>query len=644
MIEQLLDDCSALEPSSASGHSCYEVRKERDLAIKDSISNIRDTNTFMLMSINRCIDYTKASRGFKLVPKYETLSLQDTLQLPLNCMKNIQDRIQIQLEPINTTEICSHIITDKQWLQENVLCLLSNAVKYSTDGQVNIRISLGPTNIHSCRSPQSSSLPESPTKIGGRTSMQAKWATSSSIRGGDNSSPLKRTLSSMNAKFFSEKEVGLLRKSLKLFTSKVRINPETSYIDPVALRESPTPSRRHASNGDSSIDSLEDLAYDGNSTHNHSNATTPSKPTAAVSGSLDDTFSSKTVGRNSMNTAKLLNSFRPTPDGSTNHIRKLKPTGSTQRLCTHHLKVEVEDTGIGMTAEAMSQLFNPFKQAQRLAGGTGLGLYSLAKRMEALNGSYGVSRRPDGQKGSLFWFSIPYRPDQTTADLVTTFKNLNQLTKDPSPIVTQAKKVLLPGGVDRFPHPGCAPRHRTNSIFMLEGKRLSSSHFKGMLTKSASTNSSDPLNILIVDDSPSILKMSSMMLRRQGHSMCLAENGEIALKKIEEQWSKTGRGFDVILMDLQMPVMDGLEAARRLRKFEKEDKYRSLVFATSPRSPESTHSASAGTHQFLICISANADEETEQEVFDAGFDAYMPKPFTLELFNNTIQTCLSSLQ
>ena len=75
--------------------------------------NIRNTNTFMLMTINRCLDYTKASRGLKLAPKYETVDLMETLSMPLQCMKNIQDRIGIEMEEIGA-EICSHVITDKQ--------------------------------------------------------------------------------------------------------------------------------------------------------------------------------------------------------------------------------------------------------------------------------------------------------------------------------------------------------------------------------------------------------------------------------------------------------------------------------------------------------------------------------------------------
>jgi len=100
------------------------------------------THSFMLMTINRCIDHAKASKGIRLTPKYETVHLMDTISMPLQCMSNIQERIEIELkQPINT-EICSHVITDKQWLQENLLCLLSNAVKYSSTGMVTISMSL----------------------------------------------------------------------------------------------------------------------------------------------------------------------------------------------------------------------------------------------------------------------------------------------------------------------------------------------------------------------------------------------------------------------------------------------------------------------------------------------------------------------
>ena len=90
----------------------------------------------------------------KLTPKYETVNLMEAIQMPLQCMQSIQDKIPIALDPF-PIEIATHIITDRQWLQENLFCLLSNAVKYSAEGMVTIRVSLvrdfDPLSTTSCR-------------------------------------------------------------------------------------------------------------------------------------------------------------------------------------------------------------------------------------------------------------------------------------------------------------------------------------------------------------------------------------------------------------------------------------------------------------------------------------------------------------
>ncbi len=106
-----------------------------------------NVNEFMLMAINRCIDYTKASNGVKLVPRLETINFKDAINLPLNCIKTIQNN-KIHINTPNIPHnIATNIITDKQWLQENILCLLSNAVKYSTGGTVNVSIKLETAGI-----------------------------------------------------------------------------------------------------------------------------------------------------------------------------------------------------------------------------------------------------------------------------------------------------------------------------------------------------------------------------------------------------------------------------------------------------------------------------------------------------------------
>eukprot|EP00981_Chlorochromonas_danica_P004087 scaffold787_cov272-Ochromonas_danica.AAC.1 len=398
----------------------------------------------MLMTINRCIDYTKASKGLKLVPKYETIDLVESLLLPLNCMKDIQQRVSIVLDPI-PQDICSHIITDKQWLQENVLCLLSNAVKYSSGGEVRMILKV---------------LEEEKAKIGER---------------------------------YEKGGVGVKRDG-------ERENDDSMYV--LSPRES---SRSESSQMIASSTQIYPMM---------------------MSEDLGDGVVRGDMGGN---------------DDHNGHVDK------TPNQYESFLRIEIEDHGIGLSEEAMDNLFNPFKQAQRLAGGTGLGLYSLARRMEALNGFYGVSHRRDGKQGSVFWFSIPYRADVVTAD--------DMVRKSLSPrrsfMRCQLPTISEDCGKDRSLE--VKDRHSEGcdvvsglAIQGSEGERLESPASNSTLhlydMDSAKMNGGNEkkderinLSILVVDDSPTIVKMMSMMLHRLGHHITIAENGDVALKLISER-------------------------------------------------------------------------------------------------------------
>jgi CheY-like chemotaxis protein len=206
-----------------------------------------------------------------------------------------------------------------------------------------------------------------------------------------------------------------------------------------------------------------------------------------------------------------------------------------------------------------------------------------------LKGYYGIKKRKDGKQGSLFWFAIPYRPDEiASAAAVEPVLPFDQLVRSPDSIRLLSKS-----------------------------------------DKSPSAPLIDPLEILIVDDAPSILKMSSMMLKRQGHQIWTAENGEIALKRIEEKWRGSGKGFDLVLMDLQMPVMDGLEATRRLRAMESEGR-EWMKYPTSD------------FHQLIIGLSANSDHDTMKDALKSGVDDFFGKPFALETFNRMVEKFILS--
>jgi len=213
----------------------------------------------------------------------------------------------------------------------------------------------------------------------------------------------------------------------------------------------------------------------------------------------------------------------------------------------------------------------------------GLGLYSLAKRMDAIKGYYGAHKRSDDKHGSVFWFAIPYPPDIMVAkfmdDITNANNNSNPTETAICPLLCSANNVSTP------------TKEEAEVVIPPPKKR----------------------NILLVDDSPTIIRMMSMMLTRQGNEVYIAENGMIALESIEKQQ----QSYDLILMDIQMPVMDGIEATKRIRLFEqqqqqqqKQQHYRPLV---------------------IIGMSANSDEETKNAALLAGVNEFISKPISMSI-------------
>ena len=172
------------------------------------------------------------------------------------------------------------------------------------------------------------------------------------------------------------------------------------------------------------------------------------------------------------------------------------------------LRFEVKDTGIGIAQEHLASLFAPFTQADstitRRYGGTGLGL-SICKRLVALmGGQIGVESSVD--IGSTFWFELPF---ERSAESQT----LPSVSHQPSPV-------------------------------KVEGPRLSG------------------LKLLVVDDSRMNLEVIERMLIREGARVTLAADGQQALQYLN---LPDECEFDALLMDVQMPVLDGLAATRMIR-------------------------------------------------------------------------------
>jgi signal transduction histidine kinase len=113
---------------------------EKENIALSSIKQLERICNFMNMTINRSIDFTKASSGIKLNPSIESINFSETMKWAVGCMVK-SHTIPIVVAPI-PTDIYNQIYTDKQWLMENLMCLLSNAQKFTTEGDITIRCSL----------------------------------------------------------------------------------------------------------------------------------------------------------------------------------------------------------------------------------------------------------------------------------------------------------------------------------------------------------------------------------------------------------------------------------------------------------------------------------------------------------------------
>ncbi len=215
------------------------------------------------------------------------------------------------------------------------------------------------------------------------------------------------------------------------------------------------------------------------------------------------------------------------------------------------MQFDVTDTGIGMAADQMARLFQPFAQGDsstsRKFGGTGLGLVISKRLAEILGGD--ITVRSVVGKGSTFSLTVAAGP-------------LHEV-----PMITNLAEAI----------------HHT---------RPTSQPPDDAPVKLA-------CRLLLAEDGPDNQRLISLLLRKAGAEVELAENGRIALD-LALAAGREGAAFDLILMDMQMPVMDGYEATRRLR----------AEGFTAP----------------IIALTAHAMAGDRERCLEAGCDDYISKP------------------
>ncbi len=246
------------------------------------------------------------------------------------------------------------------------------------------------------------------------------------------------------------------------------------------------------------------------------------------------------------------NAIKFTETGSVKIVtRLLNEVGEEPKL-----QFRVVDTGIGIAADQLETIFQPFTQADgsttRNFGGTGLGL-SISKRLvELLGGEMSISSTLG--VGSTFTATISTGP-------------LDDVPLTQNALATSGDDMNGPGDATAAPETAHTP---------LKNRR-----------------------ILLTEDGPDNQRLISFILRKAGAEVELADNGQIGLELITASQLE-GRPFDVILMDMQMPVLDGYSAVRQLR----DDGY------SGP----------------IIALTAHAMSTDREKCLNAGCDSYATKP------------------
>ena len=235
-----------------------------------------------------------------------------------------------------------------------------------------------------------------------------------------------------------------------------------------------------------------------------------------------------------------------------------------------HLHFAVQDTGIGIPPERINRLFQSFSQVDmsttRKYGGTGLGLAICQKLVGIMGGRIWVESELG--KGSTFHFSVPVDIDYSLASSLG--------GKDASsPCLRQSL---------------CQAQGRTEGDFHKE--------------------INDELRILIAEDNEVNKRVIKKMLRKLGFRADIADDGQEVLEALEKQH------YDLILMDIQMPKMDGLEAAGMIRK--------RWPLAEQP---------------CIIALTACALEGDRERCLDAGMDGYISKPVKMEDLREALRKC-----
>jgi CheY-like chemotaxis protein len=252
-------------------------------------------------------------------------------------------------------------------------------------------------------------------------------------------------------------------------------------------------------------------------------------------------------------------------NGKGGALEKLELSSGENVMCAQsgQIKVTVTDTGAGLSEEQLEQLFSDgvqFNVNQLQAGqGSGLGLYFAKGIVEQHGGILSATSEGLGQ-GSTFTITLP---------------------------VYHVPDSALPCSLEHL------QKHKLTDTVQISSD---------MSTESLSHHDV-PLHILVVDDAVTNRKLLARMLERRGHSCDQGKDGQEAVQKVMESL-KNGKPYDTILMDYEMPVMDGPTASKEI--------------------------VALGCDSLIVGVTGNALPEDIARLRSSGAKAVLIKPFQIE--------------
>ncbi|MEL4178079.1 ATP-binding protein [Roseateles sp. PN1] len=290
------------------------------------------------------------------------------------------------------------------------------------------------------------------------------------------------------------------------------------------------------------------------------------------------------------------------------HVRVEVATVHDMRAGTM-LRFAVHDSGEGIAADQLERVFAPFEQAQDLRrktsskrkDGTGLGLTISRELARAMGGDLRCSSAPG--HGSLFEFTLPLQPCEASSS------DKSSEAAAPSTAAAQTDAAEP------------AAQAASGNLGELLAAATSTPGSSTVVSTPASTSqaaSSQPAatakrparqvprlsgRVLLVDDSAVNVLVASSMLEQCGLQVDQAENGQEALDQLKS------KDYDLVLMDCQMPVLDGFEATRQWRSIERRD---------------------AMGHVPIVALTASAVNGDRDRCIQSGMDDYLVKPFEMD--------------